>query len=199
MRKTAGTLALVATLAAVTAQPHAADGDGDFAVKGVGFETCERYLSAKDSGGNGYVMFRSWLNGFVTAYNARSDDLYDASPIYNIDVLSQAVANICASQPETRFTGAALGLMQQIADDGLKRKSPSVAMEANGQTVRLPREILRRAQARLQALGHYSGGVDGVYGPGTRSAFERFQNANDLAASGLPDTLTLVRLFADGS
>lgn len=40
-------------------------------------------------------------------------------------------------------------------------------------------------QVALRALGHYGGSVDGIRGPGTRSAVRRFQQRRGLAADGI--------------
>jgi peptidoglycan hydrolase-like protein with peptidoglycan-binding domain len=45
-------------------------------------------------------------------------------------------------------------------------------------------------QTDLQALGYYSGSIDGIYGPKTVAAVEELQEANDLPVTGLPDPAT---------
>ena len=42
----------------------------------------------------------------------------------------------------------------------------------------------RRVQARLQALGYYQGNVDAVFGPVTRDAIRRYQEAKGLPQTG---------------
>lgn len=44
--------------------------------------------------------------------------------------------------------------------------------------------VVRGIQQRLRQLGFYSGRVDGVWGPGTRTALERFQRSRNLEATG---------------
>jgi hypothetical protein len=43
-------------------------------------------------------------------------------------------------------------------------------------------------QAALARRGYYGGGVDGVIGPGTRSAIRQFQNDNGLPVTGQIDS-----------
>ena len=53
-----------------------------------------------------------------------------------------------------------------------------------------PSAEVRDAQQRLQALGYYGGPVDGVWGPETRVAVERYQTNRGLAVSGQLDDMT---------
>lgn len=48
----------------------------------------------------------------------------------------------------------------------------------------LTRAERRRVQANLTALGYDTRGVEGIFGPGTRTAVERWQQANDLPPTG---------------
>jgi peptidoglycan hydrolase-like protein with peptidoglycan-binding domain len=48
----------------------------------------------------------------------------------------------------------------------------------------LTRAARRTVQGNLTALGHDTRGVDGIFGPGTRTALRRWQRANDLPQTG---------------
>ena len=53
---------------------------------------------------------------------------------------------------------------------------------------------MRTVQARLQALGFYNGAIDGVWGPGTQSAIERFQQGRGLQPNGQLNPATVSAL-----
>lgn len=57
-------------------------------------------------------------------------------------------------------------------------------------------EVVRTIQGRLRQLGFYSGAPDGVWGPKTQTALERFQQSRGLQASGQlnPSTITAMGL-----
>jgi hypothetical protein len=59
---------------------------------------------------------------------------------------------------------------------------------------RLSNEELREVQARLQALGHDPGPVDGMHGPQTVSAVKRYELANGGEPTGKIDLRLLERL-----
>src|SRR5579883_795817 len=57
-----------------------------------------------------------------------------------------------------------------------------------------PSAAVRDAQDELRTLGFYNGSVDGLAGPETTGAIERFQNAQGLAPTGRLDGDTARRL-----
>jgi peptidoglycan hydrolase-like protein with peptidoglycan-binding domain len=61
----------------------------------------------------------------------------------------------------------------------------------------LDRPVVREIQARLRRQGFYSGGTDGVWGPGTQQALERFQRARGLQVTGDANPMTLSALGLD--
>jgi peptidoglycan hydrolase-like protein with peptidoglycan-binding domain len=58
---------------------------------------------------------------------------------------------------------------------------------------------VRELQRRLRRLGNGPGPVDGLYGPLTEGAVQRFQQAHELAADGVVGTQTKTRLLARGA
>lgn len=58
-------------------------------------------------------------------------------------------------------------------------------------------EVVRRIQGRLGQLGFYTGQVDGIWGPGTQSSLERFQQGRGLQASGQLNPATATALGFD--
>src|SRR5882724_4204391 len=59
-----------------------------------------------------------------------------------------------------------------------------------------PSAAVRDAQQRLSALGFYAGAVDGIWGPDTRAAVERFQLSRGLPVTGDLDQVTASALQA---
>jgi peptidoglycan hydrolase-like protein with peptidoglycan-binding domain len=50
-------------------------------------------------------------------------------------------------------------------------------------------------QSALKLLGHYDGEIDGIAGPGTRSAVRLFQASVDLPLTGVVDAETKMALL----
>jgi peptidoglycan hydrolase-like protein with peptidoglycan-binding domain len=61
----------------------------------------------------------------------------------------------------------------------------------------LSRAAVRNVQARLRTLGFYRGSADGVWGPGTQAAIERFQQGRGLQSTGQINPATAQALGLD--
>jgi hypothetical protein len=66
-------------------------------------------------------------------------------------------------------------------------------INTNASTGRSPN--IRTVQQRLSDLGLYRGTIDGITGPGTRSAIQQFQRQNNLPATGDLDDRTMRLMF----
>ncbi|MGE0225976.1 MAG: peptidoglycan-binding protein [Acetobacteraceae bacterium] len=58
----------------------------------------------------------------------------------------------------------------------------------------LQRSSIRAVQDRLRALGFYQGATDGIWGPGTQGAIERFQQGRGLQPNGQLNPATVSAL-----
>ena len=83
----------VTVLSAGTA--GAADRNGEFYSRGVGARTCQQYLDDGTQQTAIFPLYRSWLNGYLTAYNAQAADTYDIAPASTVEGLAETMARIC--------------------------------------------------------------------------------------------------------
>jgi hypothetical protein len=190
------TLAVALLLAAPAAQ--AADDKGRFAVKGPGLVTCKQLLEPKaEREQEAAYFFGGWLLGFVTAQNQHLKDTYDLASWVGDESLYGMVRNHCSKRPDDRLAEVALQLVRFLQPQRLSSESKLTVAQAGDKGVRLYEEVLRRAQEELKQQGHYRGVVDGLFGPGTQTAFEAYQQAKGIPVTGLPDQRTLFSMFAD--
>lgn len=172
----------------------AADRNGEFYSRGVGARPCQQYLEDATGQTEIFPFYRSWLNGYLTAYNAQAADTFDIAPNATVEGLAETMARICQENPDRPFWAAAVALTRALHPNRVTVKPQMVAMTAGGRSMSIEREVLRQVQAALKARGYAVGVVDGLYGNNTRQALEAFQGDSQLTVTGLPDPETLAKL-----
>ncbi|MBQ8555063.1 MAG: D-alanyl-D-alanine carboxypeptidase family protein [Clostridia bacterium] len=81
-------------------------------------------------------------------------------------------------------------VMQVTPDPNAPTPAPVIRTGSQGESV-------WALQERLQALGYYTGTVDGQFGPATQAAVILFQQQHDLDADGIVGTATSEMLYSD--
>lgn len=187
--------AAAAVMCVWSAAAQGADGDGQFAVKGIGIETCTQFTKGYQERSQGAFVFAGWVDGYVTAFNRLQSGTFDAVPWQSTDILLALINNHCQQNPQDRLFNVVQSLLAFYDDQRLPETSPAVEAQVGERKVTVYREVMRRAQSALADQGVYDGKPDGVFGPKTQAAFEAFQEKANLAKTGLPDQQTLFRLF----
>lgn len=114
--------------------------------------------------------------------------------ILGVILLTQMIPTIREVQLEMRLTPTPLPQMPdsvwaEVIDASEPTPEPALSNGSQGEKV-------EELQKRLQALGYYTGEIDGQFGPGTREAVVAFQKNNGLDADGLAGTETLKVLYS---
>ena len=182
---------LLAALLAVPSLALGADEAGNFRVKGIGLETCQTYLTERAKQSPTYFLARSWLNGYLTAYNQASPATYDIAANRPLAQLDAGISSYCQNNPEQSFLLAATALTTALQADRLQAQPQASVAAGPG----VGRETMQRAQQALKERGHYNGVVDGIPGPRTQEAIESFQKAEELSPTGQLDPPTLAKLL----
>jgi peptidoglycan hydrolase-like protein with peptidoglycan-binding domain len=98
-------------------------------------------------------------------------------------------AALLLSLPATGFAAERENRSGELASAGLLARGAGYGTEAGSKAV-------RELQLRLRRLGDRPGPVDGLYGPMTEAAVERFQRSRGLAIDGMVGPQTKRRLLA---
>jgi len=85
---------------------------------------------------------------------------------------------------------------QRLATDGVVGPRTGAALRRGGPREHAGLHPVRELQRDLRAVGYEPGPIDGVYGPLTEAAVERFQTAQGLAVDGVAGRQTAARLEA---
>lgn len=193
MRVLAMASALPLTLAGVA---QAADDEGNYAVRGAGSFSCERYrasVEAKDP--TELNQFLSWIQGHITATNRLSDDTFDLYPVLSPTRLGAMLYNVCGNYPENRLEEAVVSLGEYMAPGRVREESPIAQVSSGEATVALRQATLERIQQALIDSGHYAGEPEALFDERMQQALRRYQQENDLPETGLPDADTIMALF----
>lgn len=184
-------LLMLATGMLTLSPAMAADENGDFRVKGIGLETCQNYIAAKATNQPLHVFARTWLNGYLTAYNQINRGTYDIAGQADLAALTGWLDQYCQANPGTTLVLAATTMTAALEPNKLAR-SPNPSQAA---TTAASQAAIRDVQQALKDKGFYKGGVDGLFGPGTARAIEAYQRAEGLTVSGQPDAPTMAKLL----
>lgn len=175
---------------------QAADSDGNYALRGAGNFSCERYRASVEADDPTELnQFLSWVQGHITATNRMSDDTFDLYPILSPTRIGAMLYNVCGNYPESRLEEAAVSLGEYMAP-GRVREASEIAQVSSGEgTMALRRDTLAKVQESLIEAGHYEGDPGALFDERMQAALRRYQQANNLPTTGLPDADTLMALF----
>lgn len=186
--------ALLAALL-VTTTAHAADRDGNFAVKGIGLASCADFLESVRTEDERLPMFYGWISGFLTAMNLHGTDTYDLIDWQSDAYIAESLSRWCQDNREERFFSGVYQMARSLEAYKVTARSPVVVMEAPDGRVRLYRATLDRVRDMLAARDLLADGDDSE--EALRAALRGYQRSEHLPETGVPDTATLFRLLSE--
>jgi hypothetical protein len=190
MRALCCTTALLALLATPVL---AADKDGRAAVRGAGQLPCKEAMAICQKDKNQCAAIDSWLNGFISGINVSGKDLYDLVFFTPFSIAS--VLQVCKQKPDMPVANAVDLLVREIAALSVPVASKPVDFGQGNERFQIYQSTVRAVQQALIKQGFLAGNADGVYGPGTKAALQKFQETAKLPVTGTPDPDTVVRLL----
>lgn len=189
----------VLLLLAVTAPAHAADGKGQFALRGAGLLPCSVLVRERSERSELYRMAAAWTEGYLTGINQHRDTTYDAVSFESTELLMAVVTEHCQGHPDDPLFGVLNSLFAKLESDRLQEKSPKLEITDGQLGTSLYVATLMRTQDLLASHGHYSGEATGKYDDTTVSALKAYQSSIGFEPTGFPDQATLWRLFRGAS
>lgn len=186
-----------AVVTADASQSVAGDKDGNYYVRGFGSQSCERYLAERKGRTPAYLIFRTWANGYITAYSQFGAGTYDAAADFDLNGIGAMAANFCNSNKKSNFATAVYAVTRELHKYRIEKQSPTAQIKAGEGSIVVFEETIRRVQQTLKHQGIYKGAVDGKFGKGTATAIGVYQNKKKLPETGVPDRRTLLAIYQD--
>lgn len=153
------------------------------------------YTQALSSGVTAMVQEKLQQAG---VYAGRADGVWGPESQAALERFQQT-RNLQVTGQLNQATAATLGIPP--ADLLSSRNAPAAAAATPAAAPAVPEPVspavIRNVQQRLRALGFYRGGVDGLWGAGTQTSLERFQQGRGLQPTGQVNPLTLQALGID--
>ncbi|MEM7406090.1 MAG: peptidoglycan-binding protein [Pseudomonadota bacterium] len=180
----------------LTVAAYAGDARGNFAIKGVGVNSCARFAAAYERSDESMITFAGWLEGYLTVQNEHVPETFDLAPWQDIQVLTFALARYCKGAPEQSFHAAVRKLTELLRTQRLKVSSEMVVARSGGKGVLIYQSVLDDLRASLRAQGLLTSNPTGKFDEATASAIRAFQSRHQLTPTGIPDSATLIALTA---
>ncbi len=197
MRRLTGIVIAAIAVTAVHGNALAGDAKGEFALRGIGGQTCEAGLAAIKADKARANDLAIWVAGYVTALNRVSPGTYDLVPLTEITPLVQIVAGLCERNPTRSMEAVLNTVVARLSAARLLNPSPMVEAKVDGKTATVRAATLAAMQSRLIEQKLFKGPADGQFGDKTAAALKKYQKAQALEATGLPDAHTVLRMLVE--
>lgn len=176
---------------------EAADANGNFALRGIGAQSCQAMIEQIQKDQNIVPVATTWLLGYATAINRVSPETYDVSPVVDSTALLRMVIGVCQKFPESRFETVVADVLKALSTARVKTDSPIIEAKAGDVTVQIRQETLQAVQQALVQRNYLRATPDGIFGPRTEAALRAFQKDQQLPETGVPDAATVVRILVE--
>lgn len=178
----------------------AADGAGQFSVRGVGGQPCSVWIGITDGTDeaqrrDGILSFQSWLAGYITASNRLTGETYDAMPFLDMVNVLAIVLNECRANPDELTETTTARVLAAFNASRVQAESPLVTVADAGVEKTYRQETIMLVQQKLIARGMLEGEADGAFGEATSNALMKFQAEAGLPPNGELSVDTIFKLL----
>ncbi|MGB3722979.1 MAG: peptidoglycan-binding domain-containing protein [Pacificimonas sp.] len=189
----------VAVLAATASNPaYASDAKSRFAVKGAGALPCRDFNAAIVARNSRAAAAAGWFAGYISAANRYEPDTYELLPWQDPLYLTASISAYCEANPSARLYQAADKLVKSLRADRLKTATPMKALVTDGTRIRIYAATVARMKRALQRRDMLTGPVNSNTDAALVTGIRKFQKAQKLEVTGIPDQETLFRLLGAG-
>ena len=172
-----------------------ADSNGQFALKGAARESFERYVQARTSKSQDYLIYVGWIEGFITGFNQFQRKNFDITPWQTTELMSGLLENHCKKAPKDGFFFAVSKMLKVVYSLRLQEESRLSQVTSGDYSLFLYEKIIFDMKSKLKAKNYLQGKVNSSFDEKTRQAIQQYQKDNKIKETGMPTTETLYHLF----
>lgn len=173
----------------------AADKAGDYSVRGAGGQKCSAFVAAVEGNKPELGTYIGYIDASLTTSSRLTAGTFDVSPFIFPGPFAAIVDNICKRAPDQIFEVAVRSGIDALAKARVAQSSPVVEMAVGEVKMNLRSDTLRAVQVKLKSLKLLTIEPDGKFGPATQEALRKYQEANHLPITSLPDPDTVLGLL----
>jgi hypothetical protein len=179
----------------------AADSQHTFAVHGIGALSCGQMITGLQQGDVGIRgALASWMFGYVSAMNRGDSGVYDMTPVQEQAALVNMVVGVCQKHAPVPVESVVDAVFQALGKAKLTTESPDITVTVAKNNAVLRQATLQQLQEVLVARKYMpSSAANGTFGPVTQAALMKYQAAEHLPQTGVPDAATIVRALVETS
>jgi len=195
IKRTTNKLLLCTVLAFTSVTPaQAADENETYAVKGAGVSYCSTFVESMQSRDKNYFVYGGWIEGYLTGLNQQLANTFDLAPWQTTELMLRIIEPICQQNPKQQFHNVMKAMAGEFSQHKVSQSGNYIQIEADKSLV-FQEVIITRIKATLVEKGFYKGDDDFGWGEAVIAAVKDFQRSQGLEETGLPDQLTLYKLF----
>lgn len=186
-------LSTAITLTSLT-PAQAADDNKIYAVKGAGVAYCSTFIESMQLRDKNYFVYGGWVEGYLTGLNQQLTNTFDLAPWQTTELMLKMIEPICKQNPKKQFHEVVKAMAGQFSQDKILQSGNYIQVEADKNLV-FQDSVITRIKTALVEKGFYEGDDNLGWGEAVITAVKNFQRSQGVEETGLPDQVTLYKLF----
>lgn len=176
---------------------HAANKDGNYAIRGMGSFICSEFLETLEADESTRNSYSEWISGYISAMNRTELETFDVSFVPSNTAITGLVGRICSTRPDVRVETALASLLNLMSTAKIDEESDLVRTSLGESSVMIRQSVLDQLLVILVDAEYLN--VARGFDNTVRDALLDYQQDHDLPLTGLPDSNTLISAFAPQS
>ena len=173
----------------------AADDRGGYSVRGIGTMSCAEVVAKANANAPELVALVAWSDGMVSAANRYEAETFDGVPFTEPPgVFANLVVNFCAKNPQLVYDTAVRQVLNILKPVRIRHSGERQVAKAGAASVSIHPETLKLVEDKLVKL-RLLASSGGGYTDAVRDGLLKFQKANKLPETGVPDAQTVFPLL----